>query len=208
MHDVDTTDTEQTADSRNAREIARRRRTIPRLEPLVPVGPPLAPAVPASVRALPEGVIRLDLREIAEQVVGLLRMAGRAECMQIDVTIPAQEATVWMDRREVEQVLFNVVRHAIDGVAKAAPAMPRVSVQVTHIADLATTVCRVTNNVVLPTSNPPVPRVGTGTTDLGLVVAKRLVEAAGGSLTLDPGQGAAITVALPSRRPSASAGPG
>lgn len=154
--------------------------------------PELSGLAPPAAAEWPQ---RLDLREVAEEVIHTLRTSGRSESMQLELELPPGEAAVAIGRREAELMLFNVIRNAIDNVARTNRQSPAVSVAITTQESDGVTICRVTDNAAVLASEP-----GKEVANLRLGVARRTVEAAGGTVALAPiaTGGNVLTVTLPS----------
>ncbi|MFW8634723.1 sensor histidine kinase [Cribrihabitans pelagius] len=136
----------------------------------------------------------VDLRDCVRTAQSLLERsadeAGAALCIQV----PKAAVQVLADQVELEQVIFNLVRNALDAVAGTAGDR---AVTVTLSADQAT--ARLEVNDTGPGIRPDVrqrlftPFVTTrdGGTGLGLALSHRLAERAGGDLVLAEGPGGA-----------------
>lgn len=143
----------------------------------------------------------IDLRDCIRVAETLLAGQAREIDARLTLTLPPTPLTVEGDRVELEQVLFNLIRNALDAVAEHAGAR---KVAVTASLDGAMAVIDVSDTG--PGIRPDVrdrlftPFVTTreSGTGLGLALSHRLVERAGGDLTLvDAREGARFRVSLP-----------
>lgn len=143
----------------------------------------------------------IDLRDCIRVAETLLAGQARELDARLTLTLPPTPLTVEGDRVELEQVLFNLIRNALDAVAESAG--PR-EVAVAASLDGATAVIDVSDTG--PGIRPDVrdrlftPFVTTreSGTGLGLALSHRLVERAGGDLTLvEDLEGARFRVSLP-----------
>ena len=143
----------------------------------------------------------IDLRECIRVAETLL--AGQAQELdaRLTLTLPPTPLAVEGDRVELEQVLFNLIRNALEAVAESAGAR---EVAIAASLDGAMAVIDVIDTG--PGIRPDVrdrlftPFVTTreSGTGLGLALSHRLVERAGGDLTLvEASEGARFRVSLP-----------
>lgn len=146
----------------------------------------------------------IDLRDCIRVAETLLAGQARELDSRLSLTLPPTPLTVEGDRVELEQVLFNLIRNALDAVAESAGAR---EVTVAASPDGAMAVIDVSDTG--PGIRPDVrgrlftPFVTTreSGTGLGLALSHRLVERAGGDLTLvETREGARFRVSLPLAR--------
>lgn len=143
----------------------------------------------------------VDLRQCVRVAETLL--AGQAAELgaRLDIDLPATPVTVQADRVEIEQVLFNLMRNALDAVAESDGAR-RVNVQAridggAAVIDIADTGPGIRADIRDRMFAPFVTTRENGT-GLGLALSHRLVERAGGDLVLvDTAQGARFQISLP-----------
>ncbi len=146
----------------------------------------------------------IDLRECVRVAETLL--AGQAAELGalLDVAVPSAPLSVEGDRVELEQVLFNLMRNALDAVAESTGAR---KVGVAAFLDGDTAVIDVSDTG--PGIRPDIrgrlftPFVTTREhgTGLGLALSHRLVERAGGDLTVvETREGARFLISLPLAR--------
>ncbi len=143
----------------------------------------------------------IDLRECIRVAETLL--AGQASQLdaRLAVVVPPSPLLVVGDRVELEQVLFNLIRNALDAVAETVGAR-KVAVDAAQLTDQVVIDVSDTGPGVQPdvrdrlfTPFVTTREKGTG---LGLALSQRLVERAGGDLTLvEAREGARFRVSLP-----------
>ncbi|MBT8425513.1 MAG: two-component sensor histidine kinase [Silicimonas sp.] len=146
----------------------------------------------------PEAVDLRDCIRAAETLLGT-QAAGIGATLK--VALPDASVAVLADRVELEQVIFNLVRNALDAVGEGAGARA-VSVTLAktgdaaHI-DVADTGPGIREDIRDKLFTPFVTTRDSGT-GLGLALSQRLVERAGGELSLVPSTaGARFRVSLP-----------
>ncbi|GHF38518.1 two-component sensor histidine kinase [Seohaeicola zhoushanensis] len=152
----------------------------------------------------------IDMRECI-RVAGTL-LAGQAAELDasLDVRVPPTPLSVVGDRVELEQVLFNLIRNALDAVAeKAAPR--EITVEATMEGDMAVIDVSDTGpgirSDVRDRLFTPFMTTRENGTGLGLALSLRLVERAGGDLTLiETREGARFRINLPLVRAAREAG--
>jgi signal transduction histidine kinase len=143
----------------------------------------------------------IDLTECIRVAETLL--AGRAAELgaQLDVTVPPTPVSVEGDRVELEQVLFNLMRNALDAVAESAGAR-KVAVDASLDAEMAVIDVSDTGPGIRPDVRDrlftPFVTTRESGTGLGLALSHRLVERAGGNLTVvEAREGARFRISLP-----------
>jgi C4-dicarboxylate-specific signal transduction histidine kinase len=147
---------------------------------------------------------RIDLNGVARDMAGALRDLGISRATQIEVVVGDTPVTLDADRIELEQIVINLVKNAVDAVGQRGRS-GRVRVEVVAAGDDA--VLRVADNgcgieaehrerVFLPYFTTKASGRGTG---LGLAVVKQFVDAYGGTLAFESevGVGTTFTAALP-----------
>jgi signal transduction histidine kinase len=147
-----------------------------------------------------------DLRQAVADAVRLLQAAGLLRRAEIQLHLPSEDALVALDRTEVEQVLINVAKNAVEAVDEGT-ARPRIDITVERSPDGRSVVCAVRDNGRgVPKANLPFifePYFTTKPSDrgtgLGLFVVRRIVEGGGGrvSVSSDEGSGSLFTLELP-----------
>jgi signal transduction histidine kinase len=162
----------------------------------------------------PRDVQRFDLRELVACVVERLRAAGRLGDAEVEVVLPEEAVAGVFNRRQLEQVLVELLSNAADAVedVKDRPRRihtgvelpddfgdfgPRLFVQDTGIGIFEDEL----QAIFAPyyTTKPPERAAG-----LGLTVARTLVEAMGGQLAVHSrvNLGSTFTVELPEQTAS------
>jgi signal transduction histidine kinase len=146
---------------------------------------------------------RLDVRDLVWNCTSAMSSIYRKKHQQIEMRLPPDPIFIRGDAGRIEQVLLNLLSNA----SKFSPERTNVVVS----ARVLPTVCEIAVTDQGPGINPAdhwlvfeefmqlhggTQREGTG---LGLPLAKRLVEAHGGTLTLDSeeGKGATFLVRIP-----------
>jgi signal transduction histidine kinase len=150
----------------------------------------------------------LDVSEIVQEAVNILRPLAEAKHQQIVVDLPANPGLVWADRRRLEQVLVNLLANAV----KFAPQKGQVQVTVSPLpvrSSAPSLLC-----ISVSDNGPGIPpeeqahifdrfyrgsERRTGGTGLGLSIAKSLVELHGGQLWVESevGKGSTFRFTLP-----------
>lgn len=146
-------------------------------------------------------VAPFDLRDAIRNVRALLEQASAAQAVRFDLHLPGEPVIVSADAVEMEQVVFNLMRNAIEALEGQEGAR-RVTVALTRDAADAT--------LDIADNGPGVPQAlrerlfspftttRPGGTGLGLALSQRLVERAGGEISLlDGTAGATFRVVLP-----------
>ena len=143
----------------------------------------------------------IDLRECIRVAETLLAGQAAEIGARLDVTVPPMPVLVEADRVELEQVLFNLVRNALDAVTETA-GVREVAIEAsldgeTAVIDVSDTGPGIRADVWDRLFTPFVTTRDNGT-GLGLALSHRLVERAGGDLTaIEAGEGARFRVRLP-----------
>lgn len=140
-----------------------------------------------------------DLRETLKNVEALLAQEAAARAVRLEFQAPTAPVPVRADPIEMEQVVFNLVRNAIE----AAPS-GNGHVLAALLSQADRTVLDITDNgpgvaeELRPRLFTPFTTTRADGTGLGLALSQRLVERAGGEISLlDAGPGATFRVTLP-----------
>lgn len=162
-----------------------------------------------------EAIEVIELTTLAEDVLTLARLHPRVRKTQIALHRPPQGAApvcVRAHRRQLEQVLLNLVVNAADATAARTrvEAPGRIDL---HIVESLDDEGRGIGLLLVDDDGPGVPdhlrdrifepfftsKAADHGTGLGLAISRRLVQAAGGTLTVDrsPDNGARFAVSLP-----------
>lgn len=146
----------------------------------------------------------IDVRECIRVAESLL--AGQAAELDasLSVSVPPTPVPVEGDRVELEQVLFNLIRNALDAVAEC-PGVREVAIEAFLDGNLAIIDVSDTGPGISPEVRDrlftPFVTTREGGTGLGLALSHRLVERAGGGLTLVEARGGArFRISLPLAR--------
>jgi signal transduction histidine kinase len=148
-----------------------------------------------------------DLGTVAGTVVNMLRSAGLFRRVTVQLDTSAEPIVVAAGRTEVEQVLVNLVKNAVDvlGEMPGSGGLIRIHVSASAVPGMA--ICHVSDNGRgIPEATVPLlfepyyttkpPDRGTG---LGLYVVRQVVRHAGGEVTVqsEEGCGTVFTFTLP-----------
>ena len=137
-----------------------------------------------------------DLAEALRNVEALLSPEAAAQGVRLALSLPAEPVSVAADPVEMEQVVFNLVRNAIEaGGGHVDMALSREGgMAAITVADDGPGVAE----ELRPKLFTPFTTTREGGTGLGLALSQRLVERAGGEIGLaEGGPGAAFRVVLP-----------
>lgn len=139
--------------------------------------------------------------------VNLLRAAGLLRRVDVGLELPIEPLPVRLGPAEIEQVIVNLVKNAVDAWLETLRGPARIRVQVSASTDGGSAICTVSDHaggipaehlqvIFEPYFTTKPPGRGTG---LGLFVVKRIVESAGGRITVETeaGSGTTFTIVLP-----------
>lgn len=155
-----------------------------------------------------ERVSVFDLRDALDNVGALLAPQAASAHVRLDFNVPATAVYIKADPIEIEQVIFNLIRNALDALG----GVDQGRVTVTLEQSAADVVLDISDNG--PGIDPqlrhrlftPFTTNRTGGTGLGLALSQRLVERAGGEIFLiDDGPGACFRILLKPQQPAAGA---
>ena len=146
----------------------------------------------------------IDLRECIRVAETLLTGQAAELGARLNLTMPPTPVTVEGDRVELEQVLFNLMRNALDAVAESARAR-EVAVDASLEGEMAVIDVSDTGPGIRPDVRDrlftPFVTTRESGTGLGLALSHRLVERAGGDLTVvEAREGARFRISLPLAR--------
>ncbi len=155
----------------------------------------------------PEYAAPVDLREVVQTTLHMLRVSGKIKYLDVQADLPPDAVMVSVSQTRIEQVLVNLISNAADALEGITdrPATLRVRLSTARAAG------RVDCTVADSGCGIPAPHLasifrayfttkpsdrGTG---LGLSVVKSIVESYGGSVKVDSveGQGTTFTFDLP-----------
>jgi signal transduction histidine kinase len=148
---------------------------------------------------------REDLCELLRQAAGAIRPKLEGRCIELAVELPEEPLTVEVDPQRICQVLLNILSNA----ERHTPEGGRITLRLTRQNSEAWVSVSDTGAGIAPEELPYVferffrgdksRTRSSGSTGLGLAIAKQLVEAHGGRIWAEspPGKGAAFTFSLP-----------
>ena len=149
-----------------------------------------------------------DVRKLVQAVVALFQHDARARNVALNTTLPARLPKITMDAERIQQVLINLVANAL----KFTPKDGAVRIQVRHRSEREQLTISVTDTgpgisredqehifdefAQVQRHNRQRQRSGSG---LGLAIARRIIEAHQGTISLDShvGRGSTFSVTLP-----------
>jgi signal transduction histidine kinase len=133
------------------------------------------------------------------ELAALVEAQARAASIDVRVAAPSSLPRVVADRDHLKQVLLNLVLNAVQAAGRGG----RVTLEAQPARDGITIVVADTGPGIAPDVLPrifdPYFTTRNGGLGLGLTIARRIVQAHGGSLEVEstPGAGARFTVRLP-----------
>ncbi len=152
----------------------------------------------------PDRVAPLDLHLVVDDVVAMLKGAGKLRRQDVVTAHGNDVVRVTVNRTRIEQILVNLILNAVDAIGDTAG---RITVAVTPQPDGKRVVCSVTDTgpgiptelvgkIFEPFFTTKAAEQGTG---LGLPVAREIVQTYGGNLTVttELGRGTTFTFDLP-----------
>jgi len=127
---------------------------------------------------------RVSIKAVIAESIRLLSEQARSRNVQMAARLAEDEVAVWGDRRAIRQTLLNLLSNAV----KFSHDRGRIDIRAQPFGQASSATTRTH-----------------GGTGLGLPIAKGLVEAHGGSLTIlsSPGAGTLVRVILPPSPPAA-----
>lgn len=154
-------------------------------------------------RRRPQRVETVDVAALCREVTGLLRDVGVTRRVAVALELPEQPAPVVADATELEQIVLNLAKNAVDALAEGGGG--RLTVRVAVLGELVRLEvqddgCGIAadalGKIFEPYYTTKPPGVGTG---LGLPVVKSLVESHRGMITVasEVGRGTTFTIDLP-----------
>jgi len=137
--------------------------------------------------------------EVVREVMGLMTPVARDRNIAVDEEMGPTLPRIPMDREKIKQVLINLVRNAIEAMPEGGSLKLSAHYRDGHlIMEVADTGTGIEPGVDIFDFFVTTKRGGTG---LGLPIARRIVEAHGGSMSYEsePGCGTTFTVTLKAR---------
>jgi signal transduction histidine kinase len=153
----------------------------------------------ALARPLPLTPARVAVDTLLGELAALVEAQARAASIDVRVAAPSSLPRVVADRDHLKQVLLNLVLNAVQAAGRGG----RVTLEAQPARDGITIVVADTGPGIAPDVLPrifdPYFTTRNGGLGLGLTIARRIVQAHGGSLEVEstPGAGARFTVRLP-----------
>jgi signal transduction histidine kinase len=146
----------------------------------------------------------VDVAEVARSVVELLRSLGVAKRVSVGIAVGDVPVKVMGNRGELEQILINLVKNAIEAIEDSGRKRGSVYVEVTAGSEVELAIrddgagipAERLETIFEPFFTTKAPGRGTG---LGLPVVKQLVAAHGGTIavTSELGTGTRFSIRLP-----------
>jgi len=149
----------------------------------------------------------LDLREVLEEVLGLVAREAQARGVRLRLEAPAALPRVVGDRVQLQQVVLNLLSNAMDAVAAGDQAAREVTVLAARCGDGASVEVRDSGRGLdaeaLARLFQPFFTTKPKGMGLGLSISRTIVEAHGGTLSAQsaPGKGSTFRIELPPRPP-------
>lgn len=125
---------------------------------------------------------------IAGEAVSLLANSAQRRGIQMQISLPGSEAKVFADRVQVQQVLINLLRNAIEALERSRPPEPRLSLGVKIASGDIEFIVEDNGPGIAPVMEPELfsrfstTTGGTGGMGVGLSISRRIVEAHGSEL--------------------------
>jgi signal transduction histidine kinase len=148
-----------------------------------------------------------DLRKSVGETVGLLRAAGVLRHAELYLRLPDAPVPIRLGHAQVEQVLVNLVKNAVDAGEAERERPRRIEIAVEVSSDGKTVACSIGDNGCgIVAANLPLvfgPYFTTKPSDRGtglvLFIVKRIIEGHGGTVRIasKEGEGATFTFELP-----------
>jgi len=145
------------------------------------------------------------LGELVRDTVDLVMVGTRPFDIRLDFDFDPSAPRIFADRVQVQQVLVNLLRNAIEALREVPRSRRRISIASRRVADGMVEIEMVDNGPGIPAEildnlyerfSTTKPGSGTG---IGLSISRRIVEAHGGKLVGEnlPGRGATFRFTLP-----------
>lgn len=145
-----------------------------------------------------------DINTLVSELTDLIQLDAKTHDVQYRSELAARLPQVEVDRAQVQQVILNLVRNAIEALAETTSAPRQVTVRTQELADRAVeiTVCDNGPGVaesIAPRLFDPFCTTKTHGTGLGLAISRTIIKSHQGSLDYRPNtpRGACFTVRLP-----------
>ena len=143
--------------------------------------------------------VQLELNEFVDKLLAIVREMPEAQERQIQFTPAASVVTIMGDRDKLKQVFINLIRNACEASSAGEIVTWVVDSAATDYIDVS-----IHNGGelipahILPRLTQPFCSTKSGGTGLGLAITKRIVQAHGGTLSIqsEPATGTIVTVKL------------
>jgi two-component system sensor kinase FixL len=143
-----------------------------------------------------------SINAIVDDAIALALIGAHAEGITTDLQLGADLPPVYVDRLQIQQVLVNLIRNAVDAMAHS----PRRVLTLSAACNAGTGV-----EITVRDTGPGLPKevmdrifmpfftTKTGGMGIGLVISQSIVEAHGGQISVasKPGEGAVFRFSLP-----------
>jgi C4-dicarboxylate-specific signal transduction histidine kinase len=160
----------------------------------------------ASVRKDPPKRERCDLREVLREAASLIAAEVRNAGVALHLDLDARLSEIEMDRIQIEQVVLNLLRNALEAVTAGAPSAHAIRLEAVAADDGGAEVRVRDDGVGLPAGEAeklfePFLTTKPHGLGMGLAISQRIVEAHGGKLRAfaNPDGGATFAFTLPAR---------
>jgi two-component system sensor kinase FixL len=143
-----------------------------------------------------------DINSIMADAIALALIGAMGDGITTDLRLEADLPPVYVDRLQIQQVLVNLIRNAVDAMADSQQRVLTLSTARTAVNRVEVTVSDtgpglpkdVADRIFMPffTTKP-------GGMGIGLVISQSIVEAHGGQIAVEtkPGQGAVFRFTVP-----------
>ena len=153
-----------------------------------------------------------DLNHLLQEVIGFVQSEIRLREIKISLEIDPKLPSAPLDRIQIQQVLLNLLRNAIEALENVPPGTRRILVrtqslpQSDHIRFVISDSGPGVPADILPTIFDPFCTSKSTGTGLGLAISRTIAEAHHGKLTYEhaPGGGAQFVLSLPHSHPGGS----
>ncbi|MEO5806730.1 MAG: PAS domain S-box protein [Devosia sp.] len=146
-----------------------------------------------------------DIRKLVEEAGALALVGSRERGVKSVFDYPVGDGTVMVDRVQIQQVLINLMRNAMDAMKDSPIRELTVSVKGPHAGELTIAVSDTGPGIsddIAPQLFQPFVTSKPGGMGIGLSISKRIIESHGGSISAarNPAGGATFAFTLPVTR--------
>lgn len=144
----------------------------------------------------PDHVAPINLDDVVQDVISMLRGAGRLRHCEVVIEHGHEPVRVTVNRTRIEQILVNLMVNAVESIGEGRG---RISIAIRPTADGKRVICEVTDSgpgidaETIETVFQPFFTTKAEGTGLGLPVARGIVESYGGELTVRSVPGSSTT---------------